>query len=67
MRVQFVLFVETVPITFSVLPHGPQNLCSITPYCITWFQIQLILTAFLTTCQIRDHSHCGIIVHRTAP
>ena len=26
--------------------------------CITWFQIQL----FLTTCQIRYHTHCGIIV-----
>ena len=27
-------------------------------HCITWFQTQLILTA----CQIRYHSHCGIIV-----
>ena len=27
-------------------------------HCITWFQTQLILT----TCQIRYHSHCGIIV-----
>ena len=27
-------------------------------YCITWFQTQLILTK----CQIRYHSHCGIIV-----
>ena len=26
--------------------------------CITWFQTQLILT----TCQIRYHSQCGIIV-----
>ena len=28
------------------------------PQPITWFQTQLILT----TCQIRYHSHCGIIV-----
>ena len=27
-------------------------------HCITWFQIQLILTP----CQIRYHTHCGIIV-----
>ena len=27
-------------------------------HCITWFQMQLILT----TCQIRYHSQCGIIV-----
>ena len=27
-------------------------------HCITWFQTQLILT----TCQIRYHSQCGIIV-----
>ena len=27
-------------------------------HCITWFQTQLILT----TCQIRYHSLCGIIV-----
>ena len=27
-------------------------------HCITWFQIQLILT----TCQIRYHTRCGIIV-----
>ena len=27
-------------------------------HCITWFHTQLILT----TCQIRYHSHCGIIV-----
>ena len=26
--------------------------------CITWFQIQLIFN----TCQIRYHTHCGIIV-----
>ena len=28
------------------------------PHCITWFQTQLIRT----TCQIRYHGHCGIIV-----
>ena len=27
-------------------------------HCITWFQSQLLRT----TCQIRYHSHCGIIV-----
>ena len=27
-------------------------------HCIAWFQTQLILT----TCQIRYHGHCGIIV-----
>ena len=27
-------------------------------HCITWFQTQLILT----TCQVRYHSHCGIII-----
>ena len=27
-------------------------------HCITWFQTQLILT----TCQIRYHGQCGIIV-----
>ena len=27
-------------------------------HCITWFQTQQILT----TCQIRYHSHCGVIV-----
>ena len=26
--------------------------------CMTWFQTQLMLT----TCQIRYHGHCGIIV-----
>ena len=32
-------------------------------HCITWFQTQLILT----TCQIRYHSHCGIIVALDSP
>ena len=31
-----------------------------TPTSITWFQFQTQL--ILTTCQIRYHSHCGIIV-----
>ena len=37
-----------------------RNILSVTefPTSITWFQTQLILT----TCQMRHHSHCGIIV-----
>jgi hypothetical protein len=42
----------------SCLTHTGKPTGMAVSHCITWFQTQIIPT----TCQIRYHSHCGIIV-----
>ena len=53
---------ETWVVSFSLqslcLTHTGKPTGVAVSHCITWFQTQLIHTA----CQIRYHTHCGIII-----